>query len=72
VCAVNLQVPGIGDVVIQAILRHNNLSVTRTADIGNDGLDPKRLAAMKALESAACNQGATAVAGTGSRTDVTP
>jgi integrase len=57
--ATNLHELGIRDIVIQAILRHSNVSVTRAAYIKNDGVDPQSLAAMDALESAACNQHAT-------------
>ena len=45
--------------MIQAILRHSNVSVTRAAYIKNDSVDPQSLAAMEALESAACNQNVT-------------
>jgi hypothetical protein len=58
--------------VIQAILRHTNVSVTRAASIKNDAVDPRNLAAMEALESAACNQNATAASDAESRTDVKP
>ena len=57
--ATNLHELGVSDIVIQAILRHNNVSVTRAAYIKNDSVDPQSLAAMKALESAVCNQNAT-------------
>jgi hypothetical protein len=46
-------------IVIQAILRHSDVSVTRQACIKNDAVDPRSLAAMEALESAVCNQCAT-------------
>lgn len=45
--------------MIQAILRHTNVSVTRAACIKDDAVDPRSLAAMEALESAVCNQYAT-------------
>jgi integrase len=57
--ATNLHELGIRDIVIQAILRHSNVSVTRASYIKNDGVDPQSLAAMEVLESAACNQHAT-------------
>jgi integrase len=57
--ATNLHDLGVADIVIQAILRHSDVSVTRSAYIKNDGLDPRSLAAMKTLESAVCNQYAT-------------
>jgi integrase len=68
--ATNLHDLGITDIVIQAILRHSNVSVTRAAYIKNDGLDPQSLAAMQALESAVCNQNATGPSEAESRTDV--
>jgi integrase len=63
---------GIADVVIQAILRHTNVSVTRAAYIKNDAVDPRSLAATEALESAVCNQHATGATEAESRTDVKP
>ena len=51
---------GVRDIVIQAVLRHSNVSVTRAAYVLNDAVDPRSLAAMEALESAVCNQHATA------------
>jgi integrase len=57
--ATNLHDLGVADIVIQAILRHSDVSVTRSAYIKNDGIDPRSLAAMEALESAVCNQYAT-------------
>jgi integrase len=59
--ATNLYDLGVADIVIQAILRHSNVSVTRAAYIKNDGVDPQSLAAMKALESAVCGQNSTGV-----------
>ena len=57
--ATNLHELGIADIVIQAILRHSDVSVTRQAYIKNDGVDPRSIAAMEALETAVCNQCAT-------------
>jgi integrase len=57
--ATNLHELGIGDIVIQAILRHSDVSVTRQAYIKNDAVDPRSLAAMEALESAVRNRCAT-------------
>ena len=57
--ATNLHELGVADIVIQAILRHSNVSVTRAAYIKNDAVDPRSLAAMEALESAVCNRHAT-------------
>jgi integrase len=56
--ATNLHKLGVADVVIQAILRHSDVSVTRAAYIKNDAVDRRSLAAMEVLESA-CNQHAT-------------
>ena len=58
--ATNLHELGVADIVIQAILRHSNVSVTR-AGVHQERrvVDPQSLAAMDALESAACNQHAT-------------
>jgi len=68
--ATNLHELGVSDIVIQAILRHSNVSVTRAAYIKNDGLDPQSLAAMEALESAVCNHSATGASDAESRTAV--
>lgn len=57
--ATNLHDLGVADIVIQGILRHSNVTVTRLAYIKNDAVDVRSLAAMDALESAACNQHAT-------------
>ena len=57
--ATKLHELGISDIVIQAILRHSNVSVTRAACIKNDSIEPQILAAMEVLESAVCNQHAT-------------
>ena len=68
--ATNLHELGIHDIVIQAILRHSNVSVTRLAYIKNDGVDPQSLAAMEVLESAVRDQNATGPSDSGSRTVV--
>lgn len=60
--ATNLYELGVDDIVIQAILHHSDVSVTRQAYIKNDGVDPRSLAAMDALELAVCNQCATTAA----------
>ena len=60
--ATSLHELGVRDIVIQAILRHSNVPVTRASYIKNDGVDPQSLAAMEVLESAMCNQHATAAA----------
>ena len=57
--ATNLHELGIADIIIQAVLRPSDVSVTRLAYIKNDGVDPQNLAAMKILETAVCNQNAT-------------
>jgi integrase len=57
--ATNLHQLGVVDIVIQAILRHSNVAVTRESYIKRDGIDPQSLAAMKALETLICNQYAT-------------
>jgi hypothetical protein len=46
--------------VIQAILRHSDVSVTRQAYIKNGAVDPRSLAAMQALKTAVRYQCATA------------
>jgi hypothetical protein len=48
--------------VIQAILRHSNVTVTRDSYIIRDAVDPQSLAAMQALETRLCNYNATEVA----------
>ena len=58
--ATNLHDLGVADIVIQTILRHSDVSVTRLAYIKNDAVDPRSLAAMQALETAVCNERATA------------
>jgi integrase len=49
--ATNLHQLGVVDIVIQAILRHSDVAVTREAYIKRDGVDPQSLAAMQALET---------------------
>jgi integrase len=66
--ATNLHALGVPDIVIQAILRHSNVSVTRESYIKRDGVDPQSQAAMKALEALVCNQNATGAAGEDSDT----
>ena len=61
---------GISGVVIRAILRHSSVSVARAALVPIDAVDPQSLAAMKALESAVCNQNATGTSDAESRTAV--
>lgn len=60
--ATNLHQLGVADIVIQAILRHSNVAVTRESYIMRDGVDPQSLAAMQALEKRLCNFGATETA----------
>jgi hypothetical protein len=57
--ATNLHQLGVADIVIQAILRHSNVAVTRESYIMRDGVDPQSFAAMQALEMQVCNQNAT-------------
>jgi hypothetical protein len=52
----------VAGIVIQAILRHSDVSVTRQAYIKNDAVDSRSLAAMETLELAICNQHATTAA----------
>ncbi|MGB9104787.1 MAG: hypothetical protein WCC59_08515 [Terriglobales bacterium] len=47
------------DIVIQAILRHSDVSATRESHSKRDGVDARSIAAMKALESLLYNYGAT-------------
>jgi hypothetical protein len=54
----------VSDIVIQAILRHSDVAVTREAYIKRDAVDRRSLAAMKALETFMCNQSATEESGT--------
>src|SRR5512142_1560998 len=57
--ATNLHGLGVADLVIQAILRHSDVSVTRQAYIKRDSADAPSLAAMLALERLVCNACAT-------------
>ena len=57
--ATNLHVLGVPDIVIQAILRHSDVGVTRESYIKRNAVDPQSLAAMQALEALLCNQNAT-------------
>jgi len=50
---------GVDDIVIQSILRHSDVSVTRQAYIKNDGTDVRSVAAMEALELAVRSQDVT-------------
>ncbi len=52
--ATNLHELGVPDIVIQAILRHSSVTVTRESYIKRDGVDAPSIAAMKALENAWC------------------
>lgn len=70
--ATNLHELGVTDIVIQAILRHSNVSVTRACYVLNDAVDPQSLAALEALESAVCNQNATGGDDAETRTDIKP
>jgi integrase len=54
--ATNLHALGISDIVIQAILRHSDVSVTRQSYIKRTGVDDRSVAAMKALESLICTK----------------
>ncbi|HET7349182.1 MAG TPA: tyrosine-type recombinase/integrase [Acidobacteriaceae bacterium] len=54
--ATNLHRLGVADIVIQAILRHSDVAVTRDAYIDRDAVDPRSLAAMAALQTLICNQ----------------
>ncbi|MGB0125396.1 MAG: tyrosine-type recombinase/integrase [Silvibacterium sp.] len=58
--ATNLHELGVADIVIQAILRHSDVSVTRQAYIKNDAVDSRSLEAMKMLESALARESARA------------
>ena len=57
--ATNLHQLGVKDIVIQAILRHSDVAVTREAYIKRDGVDPQSLAAMQALSAQMDNQWTT-------------
>jgi integrase len=54
--ATNLHELGVADIVIQAILRHSDVSVTRQAYIKSDGVDSRSMAAMDKLELAICTK----------------
>lgn len=58
--ATNLHQLSVVDIVIQAILRHSDVVVTREAYIKRDDIDSQSLAAMQSLETLLCNQYATA------------
>jgi integrase len=70
--ATNLHELGVADIVIQAILRHSNVSVTRASYVLTNAVDPRSLAAMQVLESAVCNQSDTGPSDAESTTDVKP
>lgn len=57
--ATNLHELGVADIVIQAILRHSDVAVTRSAYIKRNGVDARSQDAMHQLEVAVCNQRAT-------------
>ena len=50
--ATNLHELGIEDIVIAAILRHSDVSVTRKAYIQSSGVDPRSLEAMRKFSGA--------------------
>ena len=54
--ATNLHELGIADLVIQGILRHSTVEVTRQAYIKHNAVDARSLAAMKVLERQLCNK----------------
>lgn len=58
--ATNLFELEVEDKTIQVLLRHSNVRVTREHYIRNHAVDPRSIAAMEALETALCNQRATA------------
>jgi len=60
--ATNLHRLGAKDIVVQAILRHSNVEVTRDATIDFDAVDPQSMAAMEALQAQMNNQSSTAAA----------
>ena len=64
--ATNLHQIGVADIVIQAILRHSDVSVTRQSYILRDGVDLRSLAAMEALQSQMDNERTTIADETGS------
>ena len=49
----------VSTIVIQAILRHSDVAVTREAYIKRDGIDPQSAAAMEALEALVCSRYST-------------
>lgn len=57
--ATNLHELGIADLVIQGILRHRTVVVTRQAYIKHNAVDARSLAAMKVLECQLCDNCAT-------------
>ena len=61
--ATNLHQLGVADIVIQAILRHSDVAVTRESYIQRDGIDPRSLAAMEALQKLICDRYATSTGG---------
>ena len=54
--ATNLHALGVSDIVIQAILRHSDVSVTRQSYIKRTGVDDRSLVALKTLESLICTK----------------
>jgi integrase len=68
--ATNLHQLGVVDIVIQAILRHSDVAVTRESYIKRDGIDPRSMAAMQALETHMCNHYATEGTDSGDQTVV--
>jgi len=58
--ATNLHQIGVADIVIQAILRHSDVAVTRESYILRDGVDMRSLAAMEAFQKQMDNQRTTA------------
>ena len=61
--ATNLHQLGVADIVIQAILRHSDVAVTRESYIRRDGVDPRSVAAMEALQRLICDRYATSSTG---------
>jgi integrase len=60
--ATNLHQLGVADIVIQGILRHSDVAVTRESYIMRNGVDIQSQAAMQALETQLCNHNATVAA----------
>ncbi len=52
----DLHALGISDIVIQAILRHSDVLLTRQSYIKRTGVDDRTVAAMKTLESLICTK----------------